>query len=347
MSTRSILGFIFTMEGLRNSGVDVDKRLNSLGISLAQLSPDGEIERAHELRLIEAVVRDLPDPVAGLKAGAIRSLAGYGPLTMLLVTCLNPWDALNTGVRYQALTYLFGTLSLIPGDKFSALSIRPVPLPPACRRFVIDRDMVGTYQLIRDLQVNLGIDIQPQRVVFPYPKPREYKLYEQHFGCPVEFDGEEGQIVFRNEDALIPFPGSNRTAHQMYKNQCDQLLQKRETSMTRLCEQVAAHLDLFIEDFPSADDVARTFGLSERSFRRKLRAETSSFRKLLDDVRYAKARQLLRDTSLSIDAVAMMLGYAESAAFNHAFQRWAKCAPGEYRANLQDAPEADLRTCDR
>lgn len=337
MSTRSILGFIYTMEGLRNYGIDVDKRLKTLGIDLAQLSPDGEIERTHELRLITAVLENLNDPLAGLKAGAIRSLAGYGPLTMLLVTCQNPWDALQTGVRYQALTYLFGTLSLIPGTQYSALSIKPVPLPPICKRFVIDRDMVGTFQLINDLQMNLGIDVHPQRVVFPYPKPKEYKAYEQHFGCPVQFDGEEGQILFRNEDAMLPFPSSNRTVHLMYKNQCDQLLQKRESEMTRLCEQVSAHLDLFIEAFPSAEDVARTFGMSERSFRRKLSAESSSFRKILDSVRYAKACQFLRDKSIPIDVVAANLGYAEPAAFNHAFQRWANCAPGEYRVNLQMA----------
>lgn len=339
MSTRSILGFLYTMDGLRSYGIDVDKRLKSLGINLTQLSPDGEIERAHELRLIAAVVEDLDDPLAGIKAGAIRSLAGYGPLTMLLVTCQNPWDALQTGVRYQALTYLFGSLSLIPGDKHSTLSIKPVPLPPSCRRFVIDRDMVGTFQLINDLQMHLGIVVHPQRVVFPYPKPKEYKAYEQHFGCPVQFEGEAGQILFRNEDAMLPFPSSNRTVHLMYKNQCDQLLQKRETRMTRLCEQVSAHLDLFIEEFPSAEDVARTFGIPERSFRRKLSAESSSFRKILDTVRYAKACQLLRDKNLSIDAVAAKLGYAESAAFNHAFQRWANCAPGEYRMNIQMATQ--------
>lgn len=334
MSTRSILGFIYTMEGLRGCGVDVDKCLKNLGINLAQLSPDAEIERSHELRLIEAMVREVRDPLAGLKAGAIRSLAGYGPLTMLLVTCINPWDALQNGVKYQALTYLFGTLSLIPGERLSALSIKPVPLPPACRRFVIDRDLGGTYQLIRDLQVNLGIDVNPQKIVFPYSKPREYKAYEQHFPFEVAWDGEEGQIIFRNEDALIPFPHSNRTAYLMYKKQCDQLLQKRDCALNRLAEQVAGHLQLFIEQFPTAEEVARTFGMSERSFRRKLSVESTSFRKVLDEVRFSKARELLQDKSLSIDSVAQRLGYAEAAAFNHAFQRWAEQTPGDYRAHV-------------
>lgn len=336
MSTRSILGFIFTMEGLRNSGVDVDKRLKSLGIDLATLSPDGEIERAHELRLINAVVSDIADPMAGLKAGAIHSIAGYGPFTMLLVTCLNPWDAFQTGVRYQSLTYLFGTLSLIPGDQISALSIKPVPLPSGCKRFIIDRDLAGTYQLIRDLQANLGLDIQPQKIVFPYPKPKEYRVYEQHFGCPIQFDSNEGMIQFKNEAALKPFPSANRTAHLLYRNQCDQLLLKRETRVSRLAEQVAAHLDLFIEQFPAAEDVARTFGLSERSFRRKLSTESTSFRKLLDDVRFSKALHLLKDTTHSIETVAQMLGYAESASFNHAFQRWTEHAPGVYRSMSPD-----------
>lgn len=331
MSTRSLLGFIMTMDALRKGGFDVDKPLKTMGIDLSQLSPDSEIERAHELRLLAAVAETLPDPLAGLKAGAIRSLAGYGPLTMLLVTSSNPWEAMQTGVRYQALTYLYGTLALIPGERVSALTIRPVPLPETCRRFIIDRDMVGTYQLVQDIQINLGLDIHPVKVVFPYPKPREHKAYEQHFGCPVEFGGEEGQFLFRNEDALIPFPAGNRNVHLMYRDQCEQLLKKRDNEMRALAEQVASHLALFVGEFPTAEDVARTFGMAERSFRRKLSTESTSFRKVLDDVRLRKACQLLRETDLPIEGIAARLGYAESAAFNHAFQRWTGMSPGEFR----------------
>lgn len=332
MSTRSLLGFIMTMDALRKGGYDVDKPLKLLGIDLSQLSPDSEIERAHELRLLVAVAESLPDPLAGLKAGAIRSLAGYGPLTMLLVTSSNPWEAMQTGVRYQALTYLYGTLALIPGERLSALTIKPVPLPESCRRFIIDRDMVGTYQLVQDIQINLGLDIHPVKVIFPYAKPREYKAYEQHFGCAVEFGGEEGQFLFHNEDALIPFPASNRNVHLMYRDQCEQLLKKRDAELKTLADQVASHLTLFVGEYPGADDVARTFGMAERSFRRRLSAEATSFRKLLDGVRFHKACELLRGTDLPIESIASRLGYAESAAFNHAFQRWAGMSPGEYRA---------------
>lgn len=338
MSTRSLLGFIMTMDALRKGGFDVDKPLKKLGIDLSQLSPDGEIERAHELRLLSAVAESLPDPLAGLKAGAIRSLAGYGPLTMLLVTSSTPWEAMQTGVRYQALTYLYGTLALVPGERLSALTIKPVPLPESCRRFIIDRDMVGTYQLVQDIQINLGLDIHPVKVVFPYPKPKESKVYEQHFGCPVEFDGDEGQFLFRNEDALIPFPAGNRNVHLMYRDQCEQLLKKRESELKTLADQVASHLALFVGDFPTAEDVARTFGLAERSFRRRLSTESTSFRKVLDGVRYRKACELLRETDLSIEGIATRLGYAESAAFNHAFQRWAEMSPGEYRVGSQQQP---------
>lgn len=338
MSTRSLLGFIMTMDALRKGGFDVDKPLKKLGIDLSQLSPDGEIERAHELRLLSAVAESLPDPLAGLKAGAIRSLAGYGPLTMLLVTSSTPWEAMQTGVRYQALTYLYGTLALVPGERLSALTIKPVPLPGSCRRFIIDRDMVGTYQLVQDIQINLGLDIHPVKVVFPYPKPKESKAYEQHFGCPVEFDGDEGQFLFRNEDALIPFPAGNRNVHLMYRDQCEQLLKKRESELKTLADQVASHLALFVGDFPTAEDVARTFGLAERSFRRRLSTESTSFRKVLDGVRYRKACELLRETDLSIEGIAARLGYAESAAFNHAFQRWAEMSPGEYRVGSQQQP---------
>ncbi len=48
----------------------------------------------------------------GLKLGGFYGLAGDGPLIMLLMTCATAYEAFQIGIRYQDLTYLFGTLAL-------------------------------------------------------------------------------------------------------------------------------------------------------------------------------------------------------------------------------------------
>ncbi|MEY2843442.1 MAG: hypothetical protein RI920_1479, partial [Pseudomonadota bacterium] len=96
-------------------------------------------------------------------------------------------------------------------------------------------------------------------------------------------------------------------------------------------DRVNAHLGLYKGDHPDVEQVARALGLSERSLRRALADEGRNFRDLLAEARYARARQLLRQTQLPIEEVARQLGYAEAAAFIHAFQRWAGQTPRAYR----------------
>ena len=92
------------------------------------------------------------------------------------------------------------------------------------------------------------------------------------------------------------------------------------------------HLGLFSGSYPNAEAVAQSLGLSERTLRRQLSDEGHNFRDLLAQARYAKAQHLLKHTTLSTEAIAQQLGYAESAAFIHAFQRWAGMTPSAFRA---------------
>ena len=77
--------------------------------------------------------------------------------------------------------------------------------------------------------------------------------------------------------------------------------------------------------------MARALGFSERTLRRQLTAEGRNFRDLLAEARYIKAQHLLCHTTLPIEAIAQQLGYAESAAFIHAFQRWTGMTPSAFR----------------
>ncbi|MDQ8037618.1 MAG: helix-turn-helix domain-containing protein, partial [Pedobacter sp.] len=71
--------------------------------------------------------------------------------------------------------------------------------------------------------------------------------------------------------------------------------------------------------------------IPERSLRRQLSQQGHSFRALLDEVKQQKAEALLQDRRLSVEAIAQQLGYAESAAFIHAFQRWTGSTPAAFR----------------
>lgn len=336
MSTRSILGMLYILRGLRELGEDIAPVLDRYGIDLDKVDPTARIERSLELKILVEIAEILKDPLAGLKVGTFFGLTGYGPLTMLLMTCANAYEALQTGLRYQQLTFLFGHLRFEPGEEQSALVLTPLSLPDKAYRFRVDGELSGTYKLVRDMQLALGMDMYAQKIEIPYPRPADADAYEAHFNCPVDFGkGPDIRLWIRNSALQIRFPTADPTAHAMYKSLCDQQLVSQRNSMEQLAEKVLSHLDLFSLHFPDAVEVAAAFDLSERTFRRQLSQENTSFRALLDQVRFRKAQQLLRDSSHPVETIALQLGYSESAAFIHAFQRWSGTTPAAFRNSLR------------
>jgi AraC-like DNA-binding protein len=79
--------------------------------------------------------------------------------------------------------------------------------------------------------------------------------------------------------------------------------------------------------------VAALFGLHSRTLNRRLRSEGKSFKTLLDETRHRVARQLLRDTQLPLQEMAITLGYADATAFIRAFRRWSGVSPKAWRTS--------------
>lgn len=335
MPLRSILALMSTVDVLEERGVDCAPVLARHGLEPERLDPNGEIERDRELAVLTELLPLAGDPLFGFEMGKRFGLAGYGPLTMLLMTSRTAFQGFRIGVRYQALTYLYGKLSLVPGEDTTKLILEPVPLPDSVRRMLIDRDMTGTFNLVNEIQTQLGLNLAPLEVWLPFPRPAEAAIYEDFYRAPVKFDQPWCQAIIRNQDLAQPLPGYNRTAQEMYQHQCDALLARRQAEAPEgLPERVAAYLELFIGEFPGAERAAATFDMPERSFRRRLGDAGRSYQKILDGVRLEKARGYLADSSRSVEDIARLLGYSEPAAFIRAFERWTGQTPARYRRAL-------------
>ena len=56
-----------------------------------------------------------------------------------------------------------------------------------------------------------------------------------------------------------------------------------------------------------------------------------SWQQWLDHARNRLAHQYLADPALSLNDIALLLGYSEQSAFTRAFQRWNRQPPGRWR----------------
>ncbi len=76
---------------------------------------------------------------------------------------------------------------------------------------------------------------------------------------------------------------------------------------------------------------AEAAGLSSRSLQRRLAENGLSYSRLIDQVRFSLALDLLKNPSIQLIDVALELGYTEPATFTRSFRRWTGTSPSEFR----------------
>ena len=103
-------------------------------------------------------------------------------------------------------------------------------------------------------------------------------------------------------------------------------------------EQVRRALRTMIRDGRgSATAISDLMSIPTRTLHRLLAAQSTTFRKILEEVRYEFARQLLTDTDMTTTEIAEALDYADASAFTRAFRRWTNSPPAAWRARMRSA----------
>ena len=117
-----------------------------------------------------------------------------------------------------------------------------------------------------------------------------------------------------------------------------QLTEQAEKYLRSLYQQdnIAGELkrklaDLLARGEANADSACRALRLSRRTLQRRLKAEKTSFQKILNEVRAELAVNYLEDARLKSLEIAMLLGYSSLSSFTTAFKSWYDMPPAAYR----------------
>ena len=86
------------------------------------------------------------------------------------------------------------------------------------------------------------------------------------------------------------------------------------------------------EGEPDQQAVAEFFNISERTLRRRLQQEDTSYQKILETTRQQRANYYLQQTDLPLAEVADRLGYQHLSAFNRRLQT----LDGQYAGQCQE-----------
>jgi AraC-like DNA-binding protein len=165
---------------------------------------------------------------------------------------------------------------------------------------------------------------------FEGPPPPYADQYAAATGVHTSFDRPFNAVVMPRRHLGAPVRSAEPVMAELCRRQCEKLLthmRDRRGLAGRLREQLLRAPG----DFPAIERIASQFGLSERTLRRRLQEEGTSYRTLIDEVRLELARTYLTSTQLPVTEIAALLGYDDPANFRRAFKRMQRQSPAGYR----------------
>lgn len=271
----------------------------------------------------------------GLLIGATLNVSSYGVLGHAMLSAATVRDAIDLGLEYYRLTSSFMTLAAQDdGDVFSIIAHSDYDLP-ALSRFAPEELLVGLTQIVRQL---LGDDFSPAAVYFPSPQPDYLEALQAFFHCPLFFQHSCCRFDFAHNVLSLPLKTANALTASQLIRLCQSLLAQDEPSPSQSNDVVASlHRVITAKPgyWPAMSEVARALGLSERTLRRRLQQQGTDYQQQLDGTRQQLARQLVTNPQVTVEQLAVVLGYSEAASFRRAFHRWFAMSPQMYRQQGQ------------
>ncbi len=189
-----------------------------------------------------------------------------------------------------------------------------------------------------------GAPVPLREVTFAHPAGFPVAPYEALFGAPVRFDAPSSALWLPRDAMHTPLAGRDPVARRYLEAHAEQLLAALPAGgpaggaagapappvLAQLREAIVVEL---ATSGAELSRVARRVAMSTRTVQRRLEELGTSYQELVDDVRAAMARALLRDRARSIVDVAFELGYADLRSFYRAFRRWTGTTPADWRTH--------------
>jgi AraC-like DNA-binding protein len=321
-------------EVLKGYGVELTPILRQAGLRTDVLADDfAWIPLEKFARVLTIAARATGDPCFGLKYGSAGRLTA-NPLGYLLA------NAPNLKIALRTLAHFYPVLSsnrLAFAESKSGGRLEwsyPVTLPDSMQLtdFVVMR-------FVWRIQMIAGSSWRPASVGVTHRRPVDLAEYERRLGPRIAFDQPCNSIAISASTLSLPLPHADPQLFKLVTRFCEQQLERQKAvdhPLGQVREAMIRRLEL---GSYGPRQVAKELGLTPNALQRKLKAEGTSFQRLLDDTRRCLTHRYLLETSLKLTDIAAKVGYSELSAFSRAARRWFGTSPRTLR---RQAPNLDV-----
>lgn len=321
-------------EVLLSLGLSPHEVLSERGLDVRLFDdPDNMISYTARGRLMAHCAARTNCNYFGLLVGQRDGLSSLGLVGLLMKYSPDVGAALNNLVRYFHLHVHGAAANIEVVDGVAILGYQVIQSGIPGNVQVGDGAVAAMANMVREL---CGSGWKPTEVWFMHRKPDDLEPFRQFFRVPLRFDAEQYAIVFRASWLTRPLPEVDLGVRRLLQKQIDSLAGRHRDNFP---EQVRTVLRAaLLSGHSSADRVAALFSMHRRTFNRRLDSYGVGYRELVDECRFEIARQMLKDSDLDINQIALMLHYAEARSFIRAFRRWSGETPARWRATRKPGP---------
>lgn len=320
------------LEAAAARGVTAQALEQAAGLPTGALEPLPESLPADTyVKLLELAAELADDPHFGLHVGERVRLGTYTVYGLILLSCRDFGQAFEQTMRYEQLAHDLGRSTLQVHGQLAAYTWHS-NYPAHCRHLV-DSVFAGIRVFGNWLA---GTTLPPAELSLMHDggAAAGHAEYMRVFGALPRFNASANAAQFEASLLAWPVPNADVSLYPVLQQHADQLLKQRAAPAS--AGIVAQVHDAIVRRLAQGQvrvaSVAEDLGLAPRTLQRKLADAGSSFQQVLDEARFALARDYLRQPGLSLVDIAFLLGYQEQSAFTHAFREWSGMNPGGWRA---------------
>jgi len=300
------------------------------GIDLEDLQDvDRRIAFAKYVALMRAGKELAGDPALALHYGEVNDMSEVSVVGLIAYACETMLEAMVQVNRYGRLVVEFDG----PQDRFS------VTRKDGGFWAVDNRDNPDEFPELTESTFarmicaprRFGVSQLAKAVHVTHPAPVYRAEYERIFGAPVTFDAGWNAVLLDEKWLNHKIALQPRYVFGILSEHADALLKSLENSKSTRGRVESLLMPVLHKGEASMDAVAEKMGLSRQTLFRQLKAEGTTFEKVLDDLRHQLALQYLRGKKVSVNETAYLVGFSEPAAFSRAFKRWTGVNPREVK----------------
>ncbi|NNC38580.1 MAG: helix-turn-helix domain-containing protein [Hyphomonadaceae bacterium] len=276
----------------------------------------------------------LKDEHIGLHVSQAFRISTFPGPSQILAVCKDIEQAMHVGQRYANLVHNLGFPHLEKFGDPAHSKAKFIWLPSyekldAGKYRHITEYVMGNYVMsVNWLAWGFGQGIK--KVSFAHQQNAALAEYERIFGCEVEFGAEHHEIRLCDDVINQPLPNADRNKLALYQARLEQILASQNKD-NGLILKVERNIRATIEiRRPSLPLVASQLAMNERTLRRGLKAQGTTFARVLEKVKKDLCQTFLQEQRPYAD-IAQLLWYSEQSAFTRAFKKWYGVTPKNHK----------------